>query len=410
MNHRRRVLFFAEPATLAHVVRPIVLAGALARDEFEVCVATGIDFQHHVKAAGLNVCDLSCIGTRACLDAVTAGRPVFSYKVLQRYVEDDLRVIDEFRPDIVVGDFRLSLAVSARLARTPYVAISNAYWSPFADTPFDVPVHAATKLVGAGFANRVFHLLRPLIFAQHSLPMHRLRRQHGMPSLGFDLKQAFSEGDITVFADVPELVPTRSPGLGTRYRYIGPITWSPPAPLPAALAEGSDARPLVYVSMGSSGDASALDVIVSAVVAAGCRVAVAAPGRRWAPALGDSVVAADMLPGSEVSAMASLVICNGGSPSVHQALQQGTPVIGIPTNLDQLLNMHFVVRSGAGLSLRADQVSAAALARLLQRVLRDPSFRERALDVQTWFGSYPAGQRFLETLSAISSGRSTTVT
>jgi UDP:flavonoid glycosyltransferase YjiC (YdhE family) len=402
MTGKRRVLFFAEPATLAHVARPIVLAGALDGDEFEVCIATGADFRHHVKAAGLNARDLWCIGTRAYVAAVNAGRPVFSYKVLQRYVEDDLRVIAEFQPDIVVGDFRLSLAVSARLARKPYVAISNAYWSPFAEPPFDVPVHAATKLVGAGFANRVFHMLRPFIFAQHSLPMHRLRRQHDMPSLGLDLRRIFTEGDVTLFADVPELVPTLDPGLGRRYQYIGPVTWSPPAPLPAAMVEGSDARPLVYVSMGSSGDSSVLDVIVSAVVASGCRAAVAAPGRLWTHGLGDNVVVADMLPGREVAAMASLAICNGGSPGVHQALQQGTPVLGIPANLDQLLNMHFVVRSGAGLALRADQVSPATVARLLQQILSNSSFRQRAHRVQAWFGNYRAGPRFEETLSRIS--------
>jgi UDP:flavonoid glycosyltransferase YjiC (YdhE family) len=407
MTERRRVLFFAEPATLAHVARPIVLADALARDEFEVCVATGADFRDHVKAAGLNLRDLWCIGTRAYVDAVAAGRPVFPYEVLQHYVEDDLRVIGEFQPDIVVGDFRLSLAVSARLAGKPYLAIANAYWSPFADAPLDVPVHAATRLVGAGVANRVFRLLRPLIFAQHSLPMHRLRLKHGLPSLGFDLRRIFTEGDLTLFADAPELVPTRDCGLDLRYRYIGPVTWSPPAPLPPSLVDASDARPLVYVSMGSSGDASALDVVVAAVVAAGCRAAVAAAGRCWTHRLGDSVVVADMLPGRELAAMASLVICNGGSPGVHQALQQATPVLGIPANLDQLLNMHFVVRSGAGLSLRADRLSAAAMARVLEQVLHDPSFRERAQRVRRWFGNYPAGQRFVQAVSAIVSGRST---
>ena len=49
---------------------------------------------------------------------------------LDRYVEEDLRLIDSFRPDVVVGDFRVSLAISARKARIPYVNVTNAYWSP----------------------------------------------------------------------------------------------------------------------------------------------------------------------------------------------------------------------------------------------------------------------------------------
>ena len=378
MTSKRRVLFFAEPATLAHVVRPVVLAGALDREDYEIAVATGKDFRHHVEAAGLPVVDLWCIGTRAYLAAVAAGRPVYSYPVLERYVEDDLRVIAEFRPDVIVGDFRLSLAVSARKARIPYVAISNAYWSPYAQPKFEVPVHAATRILGFRAANFGFNLLRPLIFAQHSLPMHRLRRRHGMPSLGFDLRNVFTEADLTLFADVPEMVPTL-PGVSeNRYRYIGPVTWSPSIPVPESVTSIADSRLLVYIALGSSGDASTLKDIVNAVIESGCRAVVSADTDRFPIAKRDEVVVEAMLPGREVAALASLVICNGGSPSVHQALQQGTPVIGIPSNLDQLLNMHFVVRSGAGLSLRADRISMAALAATVQQMLRDKTFRERA--------------------------------
>lgn len=76
MTVKPRILFLAEAATLAHVVRPTVLAAALDRSEYEVCLATSTDFRSHVEAAGLPVRDLYCIGTRAYLAAVSAGRPV----------------------------------------------------------------------------------------------------------------------------------------------------------------------------------------------------------------------------------------------------------------------------------------------------------------------------------------------
>lgn len=400
MTERMRVLFFAEPATLAHVVRPVVLARSLDRTRHEVSIATGADFRSHVEAAGLQVRDLWCIGTRAYLAAVSAGRPVFPYDVLERYVEDDLRAIEEANPDVIVGDFRLSLAVSARLVRIPYLAISNAYWSPLAQAQFEIPVHAATRLLGVGFSNRVFGLLRPLIFAHHSLPMHRLRRKHGMPSLGFDLLRAFTEGDVTLFADVPELVPTADAGNGGRYLYIGPITWAPEGAVPPSLADASDPRPLVYVALGSSGDSRLLHEIANGVASAGCRVVVAAAGPIRHDDFGAGlVVVQGMLPGNELAAIARLVICNGGSPAVHQSLQQGTPVLGLPANLDQMLNMHFVTRSGAGLALRADRVSASRIGEIVQRMLHDASFRERAQVVRGWFDAFRVEERFPKAVS-----------
>ncbi|BAL93710.1 glycosyltransferase [Rubrivivax gelatinosus] len=391
-TRKPRILFIAEAATLAHVVRSVVLATTLDAGRYEVGFATARDFRAHAEAAGLAVRELYSIGTRAYLDAVSAGRPVYPYATLERYVEDDLRVIAEFEPDLIVGDFRLSLAVSARLAKTPYLAISNAYWSPLADAPYEAPVHAATRMFGPRIVGTAFDALRPLIIAQHAWPMRRLRRRHGMPSLGLDLRAVFTEGDTTLFADVPAMVPTAAAASAARYRYIGPVVWSPPAPLPEGL-DGEDGRPLVYVSLGSSGDPAALGLVVDAVVACGARAVVAAPSG-WTHRHGDAVVARSVLPGSELAARAKVVVCNGGSPGSHQALEQGTPVLGIPANLDQLLNMRYLVRSGAGLSVRADELSPASLQASLRRLLSEPAFGDRARAVQREFAHYPARELF----------------
>jgi hypothetical protein len=58
----------------------------------------------------------------------------------------------------------------------------------------------------------------------------------------------------------------------------------------------------------------------------------------------DSVFCSAYLPGNQAAARADLVVCNGGSPTTFQALSEGVPVLGIPGNLDQFLNMHYLER------------------------------------------------------------------
>ena len=64
-----------------------------------------------------------------------------------------------------------------------------------------------------------------------------------------------------------------------------------------------------------------------------------------------------------------MVICNGGSLTSYQALAAGKPIIGLPSNLDQFLNMQALERSGAGVGIRADRFDRnhlqAAVAALL---------------------------------------------
>ena len=44
----------------------------------------------------------------------TAGRPVYDPKTLESYLAEDLALIHKVKPDVIVGDFRLTLAVKAR--------------------------------------------------------------------------------------------------------------------------------------------------------------------------------------------------------------------------------------------------------------------------------------------------------
>lgn len=398
VSRKLRVLFFAEPATLAHVARPVVLAGELAGREFDVMVATGEDFRWIVDQAKLPAIGMEAIGSKAYLAAVAAGRPVFPFEVLKRYVEEDLRLIKAYAPDVVVGDLRFSLAVSARLAGVRYLAVTNAYWSPFARARFEVPVHALTQGRGHTAVKHAFRLAWPLISAYHALPMHRLRKRYGFPSLGLDLRKVFSEGDKALFADVPSMVPIDRQPAPNRYAYLGPVVWSPPGILPPELTNEDDERPLVYLALGSSGDSALLYGIAEALLALGCRVAVST-GQARAVSLPRGVVSAPFFPGTDLAARATVVVCNGGSPGTHQALAKGTPVLGIPENLDQMLNMQFVVESGAGLALRADRLSARGVSAMVRRLLDEESFRQSAVRVSQEFARYACGDRLAAIIS-----------
>jgi UDP:flavonoid glycosyltransferase YjiC (YdhE family) len=100
---------------------------------------------------------------------------------------------------------------------------------------------------------------------------------------------------------------------------------------------------------------------------------------------------------------AGLVICNGGSPATQQALAEGVPVLGIARNMDQLLNMNFVVASGAGLRLRSDEVNIPRLRTHAEAILKNESFRAAASRLAADMRAYDAPARFAEILRAAAS-------
>jgi UDP:flavonoid glycosyltransferase YjiC (YdhE family) len=364
---RRRILFVGEAVTLAHVARPFVLAKSLDPAQFEVRLACDprynqllgpLPFPHH---------PIHSIPGQRFLDALARGRPVYDTQTLRDYVAEDRRLLAELKPDFVVGDFRLSLSVSARLAGIPYATVTNAYWSPYARQRWPLPDLPFVRFTGVTLGKVLFRLARPLAFAAHCIPLNRVRREHGLPSLGADLRRIYTDADYTLYADVPELVPThdRPPN----HVYIGPVLWSPEVSPPPWWDALPTDRPVVYVTLGSSGRSDLLPTVLTALADLPVTVIAATAGRVKLDDVPANAFVADYLPGEAAARRADVVVCNGGSPTTQQALAAGKPVIGLASNLDQYLNMQAVERAGAGVTLRAGRFRGSGFGAVVLQIL-----------------------------------------
>jgi UDP:flavonoid glycosyltransferase YjiC (YdhE family) len=114
-----------------------------------------------------------------------------------------------------------------------------------------------------------------------------------------------------------------------------------------------------------------------------------------------NAVLADYVPLADAVRGASLVICNGGSLTTYQALDAGVPVLGVCSNMDQLLNMSGIERLGAGLLRRAARVRPADLGAVVRDLLGTPSYMQAAKAAGERFAQVDAGQRFRAFVSEI---------
>lgn len=395
---RTRVLFFAEAVTLAHVARPLCLARALDGERFEVHLAASDSYAALVRDTPFARHPLRSIPPQQFMEALAKGSPVYSAETLARYVEEDRALIASVRPDVVVGDFRISLSASARLSRVPYVTITNAYWSPYAEPRYIVPDLPFVRAFGARLGQVMFDIVRPVAFAHHTRPLARVRRQHRLPDLGFDLRRTYTDADVTLYADVPELIPLKDKP--ENHHFIGPIHWQPEVAPPAWWRDLPEDRPLVYVTLGSSGPKRCLPGMLSELGRLPVTVVVATAGPCELPSLPSNVHVADYLPGDDAARRSAVVICNGGSPTSMQALRHGVPVIGVPSNLDQYLNMHYLTAAGVGRIVRAGPSTGAEVATALADMLSDSSWTARARQIADRLAAYDYREIFPRLLDA----------
>lgn len=387
-----RILFIGEAVTLAHVARPFALARSLDPAQYDVVFACDPRYNKLLGPLPFPWRPLHTIPSERFLDALARGNPLYDAATLRGYVEEDLALLREVQPDVVVGDFRLSLAVSAPLTKTCYMTITNAYWSPYARQRFPLPELPMVRLLGVAAAGVLFRLARPFAFAVHTLPLNRVRKEYGLPSLGLDLCFIYTHADYTLYADVPELVPTYD--LPDKHKYIGPILWSPAVELPDWWEDLPADRPIIYVTLGSSGESPLLQVVLETLAEMPVTVIAATAGRINMDKLPSNAFVADYLPGEQAAQRASLVICNGGSPTTQQALTAGVPVLGICSNMDQYLNMQALAKAGAGTWMRAGRVQPVPLRSQIVDLLHRASYRDAAAIVARTFSTWQPHQRF----------------
>lgn len=386
--HRKKILLIAEAVTLAHVGRLLALAQGLPPEQHEIHFACADGYDFCFQGSTFQRWRIDSISSRQFLQALAQGSPVYDEATLQAYVADDVRLLQAVQPDLVIGDFRLSLSVSARLQQIPYIAISNAYWSPHVRQHYTVPSLPLTRYLPIWLADPLFRLVRPFAFAAHAMPLNHVRRQYGLPSLGPDLRRVYTDADQTLYADVAQLYHVQA--MPASHRFMGPVTWAPPVSLPPwwQHADLHSGRPLVYVTLGSSGLAQLLPRVLHALARLPVTVMAATAGNITLADVPPNAFVAPFLPGDAAARRASLVICNGGSPTTQQSLAAGVPVIGIAGNLDQFLNMHAIVAAGTGVLLRADRLQHALLRQTCMRLLTDQRARRAAQQLAAIFGQY----------------------
>jgi UDP:flavonoid glycosyltransferase YjiC (YdhE family) len=395
---RRRLLFVAEAVTLAHVARAVALAQSLDQTRYEIHLACDPRYRSLFERLSFSVHSIQSIGSDRFQARLTKGHPLYTAAELRGYVKDDLRLIAAVNPSVVVGDFRLSLSVSARVAGVPYMTMTNAHWSPYARPRVLVPELLLTDRFGPRLGQALFTLMRPLVFAHHASALNKVRREYGLSSVGHSLSRIFTDADHTMYADLPELVPTFN--LPPRHHYLGPVLWSADA-RPSWWDSLPRDMPLAYITLGSSGRIDLLPNVLDTLEGLGIGAIVSTAGRRFLGRVPRHVWISDYIPGSQAASKANLVICNGGSASVYQAIGAGVPILGIPSNLDQYLMMHYVEQYGAGEMVRAGQASPAAVAETARRILAGSRYKSRVEALQQAMSSKGAAARFTALLDRL---------
>lgn len=376
---------------MAHFVRPLALAQSLAPSEYDVWFYAPAAYGRYLGDSGFKTGILETLPHEQFLANLAKGAPLYSVDTLRTYVHHDRDIIGQIKPDLVIGDFRLSLPISARLEKTRFAVMMNAYWSPYTKQRRILPEIPLTAHIPPRFLSPIYKLAAPVISAIHVGQMNQVRREFNIAPLPLDFGHMYMDGEHVLYPDIPEFVPTvHAP---PSHRYVGICEWNPPVPKPdwwQAMLQ--DPKPKVFVSLGSSGPVKAAGALFEALSKLPVSVLLSTSGRQLPEMPGAYIT--KLLPFTETAQVSNIVVSHGGSGGMYPAMAAGTPVLGIPSNADQHLSTAVLEDSRAGLGVRVEEASPKRLGQALEQLLFEPKFREAARHWQSIYARYDSATLF----------------
>ena len=367
-NRLIRILFFAEAVTLAHIARCVSLANALHKTgRYEIALAADSRFDAVIGELPYQRISLYSISSQYFFKKLAKGTPLYNVSTLKSYVAEDIKIIKDFKADFIIGDFRLSLAISSRLSEIPYATITNAYWSPYAVIKYPVPDIPLVKIAGVKIAQKLFDLVQPLIFKIHSLAINKVCRSFGLKPLSYDMRETYTHADYTLYADIESLLPMKS--MPENHYFIGPVLWSAQVKIPDWWDDLPVDKTIVFVTLGSSGDSKLLPMLLETLSKLPVSVICVTADNAVIDKVYANVFIEKFLPAEEAVKKSDIVICNGGSPMVYQSLIEKKSIIGIPFNLDQYLMMSVIEKSGQGILIRSGKADSQSIELAVKKLL-----------------------------------------
>jgi len=371
-----KVLVLCEGIWLAHTARPLAIARALRASGWEVEFGASGKYAALPASEGFVVHPLATMDPEMALAQVRSARIGYNRRLVEEYIEDELTLIGRLKPDLVLNDFRLPLAISGRLSNVPFVNILNAYltnyYAPRRRAPHDLWL---TKLIGKRATTAIMPHIMRFVTNAYARPFNDAAAARGLAAFT-NILDVMESPFLNLVCELEEFMPVA--GAPNTFRYIGPILWEPNVAAPKWLAAVDETKPIIYFTMGSTGFAHYYEALKHAFGGTDYQVLITTGGSADAGVLPANFHVAELAPALAIIEKSDLVICHGGNGTIYQALSRGVPVLGIPTFHDQDFNMQRVEDLGVGKALYPGELNGAVLRATAERLIDDAKVKAAA--------------------------------
>ncbi len=400
----RKYLLVPGNNSLSHIVKCLAISEALAARGHSTCVA--VSKRHSPFLRGLAIDHIVLPDIQ---ETDESGFPSVAWFRQPQKVIDciaaEVDLIKMYRPDRVLGIFRLTLKASAQIAGVPYDSLTCGCMTP------DFP-----EVLGYGDCEpgrEIQQIILDGFFRYAGSKIGAALENFGLPKRNGNVLHML-KGERTFLWDFPEFAPLPQKN---DMIHVGPIEWDrwPYDTLNRETLIGG--RPVAIVAFGTC--TVCLNVtkrIIRILIEKGYRVLLAAGGQtEFLGLLPDDpqITVYNYASIPEMLPFASLLVTHGGQMTIFEALQYQVPVAVMPFQPEQAHNGVCLERMGCGTRLvpsrpfqgnsnayidALDSMTDEEIAGKISRLIKDPMTKKHLAEASDILSRYDGAGKIADLL------------
>lgn len=388
------------PPGAGHLHPMMALGQALQQRGNRVTLLNVLDAESYASAAGIEFCAVASnefpvgkmqelrkqLGNKSGMPAIKGMSQLINRTMLAT-LQDAPQKIQALGIDgLLVDQYRPEGGAIADYLGLPYITVCNALL--FNQEP-DVPPINTTWGYQPVFWARWRNLFGNTILNQFLSPAWKILQAY-RHSWKLPLYRNWDEtqSPLASISQQPAAFDFPRKQLASNFHFTGPFV-SPQARANVEFPfEQLSDRPLIYASLGTLQNrlVHLFQIIASACADLDVQLVLSLGGSLSPAELGTlpgSPIVVQYAPQLALLQRASLCITHAGLNTALESLSAGVPMVAIPITNDQPGIASRIAWTGTGEFIPLKQLSFQQLRLVIQNVLRDPSYKQRALQLQT---------------------------
>ena len=332
---------------LSHYLRCLVYAKKYLNDaEYEVLFLYSKNYENYIHEFGYDTFKCDQFDAEKVMHC--SQKFDFSWlneQAIEKIFLSQVEVIQKLNPDIVLGDVAPTLKMAAEYTGVQSQMFVNGYMTRYysfqralSRTHF---VYPFLSIFPKATINSITKIAEKYSFKIIHLPFKKLRKKYQLKHVHDYLDEI--TGEENLICDLEKLFPQKD--LPDNFRFIGPLIYLPKTNESEWLKNIDDKKPVIVVSMGSTGNWEKLDVLNQPEFA---KYTIITAGDKNGVLHASHIISKKFVNLHEVIKRADLLICHGGNGTIYSGLLNQVYMLCLTSHFEQEWNVQAIERIGHG--------------------------------------------------------------